>query len=193
MMAGVAVPTYRESFLPVMAGTARFSLFHFSHSHNLVARRWLVYLRVAIAALKGFQMDIMAELDVAEIFYFEDDIASRMTLAALVDAEGSLSIVAGAAGFPFIHFRHRYPLVVGSRVIQFFVAGIALHIFQVLVMAENNRSCFADLEGNVLYLVTRGALAEGKGGFAVAHATGFPFFHIGHRVAGVQLHVIVVA
>ena len=113
--------------------------------------------------------------------HLENDLLRRRVAGvALGDAERLAPVVAGAARFPLLHFGHA-DLLVGARRVELVVAGVALHRFQMLGMAEEHRAGLLDLEGDVLHPVAGGALAHAERLLAVvALAARFPLLHILH-------------
>lgn len=120
LMAFSAVTGGSERFLAVMAGSAGLPIFHIFHGVVLCACLIRENSCVAILAAVHRNVDIMAEKRVGNAFAFERDIFrfhSTMTLAAVSgNREGTLAVVAGAAGTTFLHLGHCYaPVLTGEN------------------------------------------------------------------------------
>jgi hypothetical protein len=82
-------------------------------------------------------------------------IRNFVTLDAIVEAEGSLAVVAGAAGLAFFHLRHAVTGLV-SEIENGVMTGLAVIfdalLFEMLAVVEYHLAEMRNLKGDILYV-----------------------------------------
>ena len=187
-MAFFAVFLDGEGVLVIVAGTAGCATFHLGHGAGLDAGLEREYLGVAVGTLVHAGMDFVAEFRFAGIG-LEGNRAGFEVVVALVatagGCEGILAVVAGAAGFPFVHVRHG--VVRGTGLVR---EHLGVAIFAAVhagmdFVAEGDVGDSLYLEADVLRFHPSVAVTAIAGHGerllpVMAGATGLPFFHLCH-------------
>ena len=169
--------------LAVMAGAARFSRFHKLHANLNLAPFSIENAGVALPTLIKAGVIIMAEADVASIFFYIGNFLGRVTLGTFLNRKSLFGVVTRAAGFSFLHGCHSnaFPLLIGG--IQFGVTFTTLSPLNMNFVTEMRGAGLFYLICYFLNNMTCGAFIETKGFFAImACTTRFAFFHICHRI-----------
>lgn len=183
-----------KRILAVVADTAGFAFGHIVHggfADNGFVRECFC---VAIFAAVNPCVECMAESGRCYSFNFEYDLFGLKCFVAAITvcrySKGAFSVVAGTAGAPFFHLRHRY---------RFFTAGNDFTVMAFFAGA----ACFGDMErmaecngaeafnciGNISRLAGVAAGAVLVAGdteslnAAMACAAGFGLFHFSHSIA----------
>lgn len=138
-------------------------------------------------------MEIMAEICFASVG-LESDFPRLVPFVTLVTLAGNseciLAVVAGTAGFAFLHACHGCLECSGLVRERFAVTVRALEHADMHLMAEDGISNTLQLEGDLAWLHPLVAVAavsgHRKSHFAVVTGTtGFPFFHLRHGYAAI--------
>ncbi len=181
-MAGFAILGDAEGRVSIMTGATRFAVLHRFHAClGIFARCRFENVSVTITAAEHAGVNLVTEEYVTCILFRNRDLPSWMAAAAVVgDAEGGVSVMAGAAGFPFTHGVHAGFGVFACRwFVDVRVALIATEHAGVDIVAEEGRAGRLDLKGDLPGRVaTATVVGDAKGGVSVmAGAAGFSFTH----------------
>ena len=117
-MALGAITAGGESIVAVMAGPARFALFHVSHREVSCARLVGEDAGMAIVAAIHGKVCLVAEDSIGNSFYLESDFLGFHTLMAFPaiagNGKGRFVVMARAAGPSFFHLRHGNTTVISA-------------------------------------------------------------------------------
>ena len=126
--------------LAVMAGAARFSSFHQLHANLDLAPFSIENAGVALPTLIKAGVIIMAEADVASIFFYIGNFLGRVTLGTFLNRKSLFGVVARATGFARLHGCHSnsFPLLIGG--IQFWMTFTTLRSLNMNFMTKMRRA-----------------------------------------------------
>jgi hypothetical protein len=140
-----------KGLFAVMTGATGFALFHLSHSDRLFYSH-IIYFGVADGAIARFEMLLVAEGYRSRLFYFHGYIGNFVTFDAILEIEGSLTVVAGAAGFAPLHINHGV-LIFFPEVVNCIMAGFAVILnallLEMLVVVEYDLAEIGYFKGNI--------------------------------------------
>jgi len=187
------VTLYAKSILRIVAGTARFSLFHLRHGEVFCSRLEGEQFGVAVGAFIHAKVEFMAEFGISgfglesNVTWFETGMAF---FAVATGGKCIFAVVASAARFAFVHITHGEMLCSGFEWEDLGVAVFTAVNAGVESVAE---CCAADslgFEGDILWchsLVTLAAVTCYREGLCavMAGAAGLSFFHLRHCYAAI--------
>ena len=188
-MAAITIFLDRKGSLTVVAGAAGLCLLHFGHRLSFILLGRQIEFDVAVAALKHARVQLMAEFYIPRIFHLEVHVLHGMALRTFLRLEGSLPVMADAAGLPFLHLGH------GDRfgdcqIVNLGVADTAFILSEMLLVTEDHGTRFFYFNGYFGNFMALDAILQTKGPLAVMTcATGFAFSHIRHGVASLVSEV----
>ncbi len=135
----------------VMTGAAGFSFIHQGHGDRLFHGQ-IENLGVANVAFTVAEMFLVTKGHGSRFFYLDADIRHLMALGALLQVEGPLAVVTGAAGLAFFHIGHGVT-VLAPEVENGIVAGFAVIfyalLFEVLIVVEYDLAEIGDIECDI--------------------------------------------
>jgi hypothetical protein len=140
-----------KGLFAVMTGAAGFAFFHLSHGDRFFYSH-IVYLGVADGAIVRVDMFLVTEGYGSRLFYFHGYIGNFVTFNAILEIEGPLAVVAGAAGFAFLHISHGV-MIFFSEVVNCIMAGFAVILNallpEMLVMVEYDLAEISYFKGDI--------------------------------------------
>ena len=141
----------------VMAGPTGFPLFHLSHSDGLF-RSHIVNFGMtnrAVVRIGAFEMSLVTESHQSRFFDLKGNIRNFMTLDTILEIESPFAVMAGAAGFAFLHIRHGES-VLASEIENGIVTCLAVildaFLPEVLIVAEDDLAEVGYLHGDIFYV-----------------------------------------
>lgn len=182
------VTLHAESILRIVAGTARFSLFHLRHGEVLCSCLEGEQFCVAVVAFIHAEVEFMAESGVSG-FGLEGNVtgfeAGMAFFAVATGGKRIFAVVASAARFAFIHITHSEMLCPGFEWENLGVAVFAAVNAGVEIVAEGCSADSLGCEGDIFWchsLVTFAAVTGYREdlGTVMAGAAGLSFFHLRH-------------
>jgi hypothetical protein len=144
-VAGNTVAGHAKGRVAIVAGSARFAVFHRFHRFLVAVVLGPEGSRVALTTTKHVAVNIMAEHHVADIRGPDRNIAGMALGAVAFDAERSATIVTGAAGLSLLHDLHTDMVAVSLLFEELRMAKIAVGAMP--TMAENNLADCPGLNG----------------------------------------------
>ncbi len=138
-VAGGAVVAHTKSGIAIVTGAARFTGLHLLHTNLGAVGLGLERVRVAFVTAEHLRMNIVAENDITDRT-LNGDIGCALVAAAAIafDAEGRITIMAGATGLAGLHFGHTNLVAVSFRFECVGVAFTATEHPGMDIMAEND-------------------------------------------------------
>jgi hypothetical protein len=109
----------------------------------------------AIIGIGAFEVRLVRESDRSRFLDLEGDIRNFMTEDTILQIESPFAVMAGAAGFAFLHIGHGESGL-ASEIVNGIMTGLAVILdallFEVLVMAEYDPAEVGYFHGDIFYV-----------------------------------------